>query len=341
MMPRILMRAITAVCWLCLLDGWIVAQDLHYSLPFQKGIWLNPAESGLGIEKFRVSGAHKSQWAAVSKPFVTYQAGFDSYLGARDADWRLSYGLLVWRDQAGDGHLGTTAAQLHLATSIPLAVKEHRLQAGIALGWNQRSLDFSRLRFDANYDGNQYNPDFGIPEQLGRQSFSFVDLAAGLVWEKRDDELKFWKSGVSVWHINEPGQSFFHEDSIPLDVRYTVYLQHGYQARNDWYLRPEVLVSVQGPFREYLLGSWIGYVLEETAFGMTTMEAGLFTRAGDALVLSLGGQRNAWTLSMAYDVNYSGLRRASQWRGGWELNIMYVIGNSQPPRLRVPACLLM
>lgn len=326
---------------LMIMGGISIGQDMHFSHFMQTGIWLSPAEAGMGEGSHRLVLGHRNQWSAISRAFASHHFSFDGHLPIGEKGTRMGYGLLVFRDQAGDVAFGTTAGELHAAISFPVTKHGQRISGGLRLAINQRSIDSDKLRFDESFDGSMFNPGIIALDQVGRSSFSFFDVGLGFAWENRKDFLRLWKAGLSIWHLNQPNQSFFSEESIALDIRYTVYLQHGFLLDRNWYMRPEGLVSLQGSYREFLIGSWLGYILNRDAFNLMTMEAGLFTRAGDALLVGFGGQWNAWRASLAYDVNYSGLRPASQWRGGYEINILYTFNRNPREIIRVPGCLIL
>ena len=62
--------------------------------------------------------------------------------------------------------------------------------------------------------------------------------------------------------------------------------------------------------------------------------AGLWYRTKDALIAMTSIRYNRWTMGFSYDFNFSQLTPASQYRGGFEIALIYT--NFIPPRSNPP-----
>ena len=133
------------------------AQDVHFTQYFTSPLTLNPANTGLVNCDWRVSANYRTQWATVPVPFNTFSAFAD--FGLMRNQWETSWlgaGLAVWRDVAGNGDLALTKVQGNLAYHV-LTSETSSLSAGLGAGYNQRSVDFSKLTYDVQWDEFSFN----------------------------------------------------------------------------------------------------------------------------------------------------------------------------------------
>ena len=56
------------------------------------------------------------------------------------------------------------------------------------------------------------------------------------------------------------------------------------------------------------------------------------------LELPIGMYYNSWRVGLSYDVNYSPLNVASNYRGGWEISVIYILRELLPKRRNFKHC---
>jgi hypothetical protein len=84
-------------------------------------------------------------------------------------------------------------------------------------------------------------------------------------------------------------------------------------------------LTIQGKYREYMVGSSLKYTLVNRLGTYRAVYAGLWYRNRDAAFLSLGMDYQNWFVGLSYDINFSSLAVASNARGGMEIAVRYVI----------------
>jgi hypothetical protein len=144
-----------------------------------------------------------------------------------------------------------------------------------------------------------------------------------------------------VHHPHRPQLSHFEDPAATLQSRWTLYHSASYLLRPDLFIQPGALLMKQGTHYEVLVGAWISRYYTQAFPERITLDAGLFTRAGDALILGIGGSHSGWNAAMSYEINYSGLKAASAWRGGWELSLGYQLHRLAPALTHKAGCLIL
>jgi type IX secretion system PorP/SprF family membrane protein len=328
----------------CLILLWSAAalqsQDIHFVHFSGTGPLLSPAEAGQGSGNYRFSLGHRSQWASISTPFLSNHLSFDTYWQVRKQTARLGLGVSVQQDEAGDASFGTTGGMLALSLGLSVQ-RDHLLMVGVAAGMMQRRFDRDALRFDEQFNGLTFDPGIAPIDLVSGGPVNFWDMAAGASWAWEGSERESRKLGVAVHHPHRPEVSFLEDNQVRLDVRWTMYFSGAWDMGSSWSMRPEARLMKQGPNLEYLAGAWATRGFSATMHDQVNMEAGVFTRAGDALIIAVGGSMHAWHAALSYELNYSGLRKASAWRGGYELNLTYQLGRLASGLERHPGCYIL
>jgi len=343
------MKAVIYIFIFVLCSGSVLqAQDLHFSQFNENPSLINPALTGVsGL--LRASVVYKDQWRSVSVPYSTYGASVESRL--RSGNWqqvddfrtktykqvtgRLAAGLSAYNNTAGDGRMSQTQVNLSLASFIPTSDRSY-VSLGIQAGLAQRRVDYSKLVFPNQYNGAAYDPSMNSSENFSSQNFLYPDLSAGLLWSHGYDEKAIAANdqlsadiGLAVYHLNRPRFRYFRGGNDHLDMRFVF---HGKMlkglANTNMALSPSYLVQVQGPAVEVLGGVMYKYYLNEASkytgyVKRTSIGMGAYYRVQDALVASVLLEMKQLAVGFSYDINLSGLSRASYARGGAEITIRF------------------
>ena len=83
--------------------------------------------------------------------------------------------------------------------------------------------------------------------------------------------------------------------------------------------------------RYYLPGSNRNYIHK-------ALLAGVWSRARDAQILSVGCEYKDWFVGLSYDINNSKLVPASKARGGFEIAVRYIMYRFKPKRIDHRVC---
>ena len=314
----------------------VIAQDIHFSQFYMSPLTLNPATAG-AYKDVNVSTNYRDQWRSVSSAYKTFAAAGDvKLLKNRWQNASLGLGLNIFNDRAGDGNLSTTQINISLATHLKIDAHQ-TFSAGLNGGFGQRSINFSALTWDNQYNGFAYDGTLPSGEPAGSSSFVYPDFGAGVMYQfnkseayvSGNDQFK-GDLGLSVTHVNQPRVSFYSPKN---DLLYMKYVLHG----SLWIGLKNTPISVlpgfiyyrQGPAQEIKAGALIRYTLKEDSkytgyVRGAAVSAGAYYRWNDAVVIATLLEISNYAIGVSYDVNVSSLRSASIGRGGFEIALRYV-----------------
>jgi type IX secretion system PorP/SprF family membrane protein len=296
----------------------VAAQDMQYSQFYAAPIYLNPAFAGSNSCS-RLSTNYRQQWPGVPGKFSSFVLSYDHQFPKKNS----AFGMLITKDQAGTGNLGSTSGSLIYAYQLNLN-RKWTLNTGFQGTFTHRSVNFYDLYFvDQLLTGSATTIETPIIEKV-----NYFDVSSGLVLYSR----RFW-AGFAAHHLNTPNQGIVNEKS-PLPVKYSVHA--GYQlpagssseAKRDiekTSITPTINYKHQGKFDQLDLGFYYTYqpvVLGIWYRGLPLKKYNATTPNNDALVLLVGFSYNRFTFGYSYDVTISKLAIASS-RGAHETSISY------------------
>lgn len=277
---------------------------------------VNPAFTGVFNGDLRIIGNARDQWEFAA-PYRTFSLSTDGAIAdLRNGDFA-SMGVQLIGDQAGDLDFTTLQSNVTFAYSKALGgYGNHFLTLGFQAGMTMRSINFANaVSFDPEpFDQNYYN------------HFTYLDLATGFTWYFLPSPEIYVYFGGSMYHFNQPNQSFLNDGSDVLQRR--VSLQGGFQfpLSDKVSLLPSFIFNSQGPHTEIVAGSYLKYKLSHvTVMNETAVYAGVWYRNQDAVVASVRYDLNNYFVGLSYDFNVSELTPASQGRGGLELSFIYIL----------------
>lgn len=319
------------------LSASLRAQDIHFSQFQNSPLNLNPARTGIFDGDIRFIGNYRNQWKSVSEPYTTFSASVDAKLN-RWSDERniIGAGLVFFHDKAGDSKLSSLFTGVSVSwTRLLDRDGIHAITGGIQIGYNARSIDYSQLTFDEQYDGDVFNPDLGNTETFDGNNHGFADLAAGLVYTLKIGDESHLGAGVSMQHLNSPDDSFFGESiSVPTRLQADLLLDARLSDRFD--LIPTVLYQQQGSASELVAGTSLRININDKPGKLYNFYVGGFLRTSDAIILSAGLDYNYLHAAFSYDINTSDLERASNNKGGPEFSLIYIIKKVKPAKIKPP-----
>lgn len=317
-----------------------LGQDIHFSQFNNSPLNLNPAQTGFFRGSHRFVLNHRNQWASVTAPYQTFSGSFDMQLLKRKFKQDIiGIGIVFNNDIAGDADMGTTAASLSLSYTKGLNKRNsHFLSIGLQAGGAQHKIDFSKLNFDNQYDGDHYDPSIYSGENFKRNSYSYFDVSTGIHWFLQKEDQLIFNAGFSAFHLNQPGLTFFDNKDVYMHTRYVVYGNVSVGLSKSVDMIPSVLVMKQGIYNEITFGSDFRFTLNNSPYFYSTFSFGTFLRNQDAVILKVGMDQRRWNFGLSYDFNYSDLHPASKYMGGYEISITYIVNhvNQQKKKREVP-----
>ncbi len=318
------------------------AQDIHFSQFYLSPLNLNPAMTGLMNCNVRLTANYRNQWASVlkSNAYSTYNTSYDQRIPVGRYDY-FGIGGTFWGDRAGEGNFATITGKLSGSYSKKMGggrKDAHYLVVGAEAGLAQRSLDFLKLRWGTQHDGNGgfcANCPSLEESNFDQDNFIFADAGAGLLWFSVFDADNNFYIGAAYHHLNRANQSFDSANEDFLYSRFTVHTGGEFEISRKVGLVPGIIAMFQGPSFQlnsgtslkFNLGSGKGKFSDYQAFYFGTwvrvsnrVISGVLT---DAVILSTRFDYNQFTLGFSYDVNVSALRPASNSNGAFEFALAY------------------
>lgn len=303
------------------------AQDVHFSQFDYCPTNTNPGQIGRFDGQYRFIANQRTQWSSITVPYQTISLSADAFElnGIKNTGMMFS----ILSDQAGDSKFSTT--QLNFGGAYKLNLDSiSNLNPAIQLGWSQRKIDMQQLTFDNQYNGYYFDSSLGSNEQLQNTSFGYLNVNIGILYERKISDKLNIESGLSLYNLTKPHQSFFSNDAIRLNQRIGIQSKANYKLQEDLFLQPSLFFASQGKLREFIIGTRAKKILDASATSYRAISGGIWMRAKDAGFLSAALDYNAWRFGISYDVNLSTLTPASSYRGGFEFSIVYILRKLPP-----------
>jgi type IX secretion system PorP/SprF family membrane protein len=315
-------------------------QDIHFSQYKMAPVLINPAQAGFCFAKLRVTANHRSQWRAVSVPFNTFSLSTDfKIFQDRRARNLIGGAFSSYYDNAGDSKFGTTSAAF--ALSYLWAVNEyhnHYIGIGASGSYNDRSYDYSLLVFGNQFNGEKFDPNLYNGETFLGRGFTYTDYNIGVHWFHRPDQDNAFDAGIVLAHITRPPQSMMDNSNVRLDRKFTLYFNAEVTQASKRTLNPGIYLARQGTYTEIIAGSMMTLNEFSTSYGVSNLQAGLFFRPVDAAILIFNFDYHDITFGLSYDINYSSLRPASTFRGGFEVSALYMVQKKKKKKIKNIPC---
>lgn len=313
------------------------AQDIHFSQYYMNPIYLNPALAGNFDGDWRFTANQKSQWRSVSRPYNSFA------LSAENREQKLLPGLYhainFYHDAAGDGNLRTIELNITNAYQRFFDTDSvHSVTAGLQFGFNRKSIDFTQLNFDNQFDGYVFDASLSTNETFNLQTYTNFNLALGAVYKYQPEKRKEIVAGIGWFNITKPKQSFMGNQTIERDQRLVLHAKAVYPINFELDLQPGIFMQFQGKYKEIVVGSNVRYLFKDKKGEYIAPYAGLWFRNKDAINLVVGAYYNNWIGGISYDVNLSKLVPASNVRGGLEFSLQYIIHLFKPLDIKHRIC---
>jgi type IX secretion system PorP/SprF family membrane protein len=323
------------------LSSLLCGQDIHYSQFMTSPLNLNPATTGFFNGTYRLTLNGKNQWQSVSKPYQTLSLGFDmSPIQRRYHRDAFGMGVLINTDIAGDSKFSTTSPSLAFSYIRALNRKSSQmLSVGLLAGWVFRSINYSSLYFDNQYNGSYYDPNLGNNEDFRLTNYSYFDLGVGAHWHYQMSRERNVYAGLGAFHLLKPKQSFMGENGIRLDMKWSAYAGGQFDITQAVDLLPQILFLKQGVYREVMIGALAKYIKNRYShIEYTSLNVGLFYRNKDAMVFTTGFDYKGFSFGLSYDMNVSTLKPASYYKGGLEFSLTYTYSKFKHKRRKEIPC---
>lgn len=299
------------------------AQGLHFSQYYNAPLLLSPANTALMPESdYRVGANYRNQWGNVPATFRTISAygDFQAFRNANHTNW-LGIGGAFFNDRAGNGDLSLIKAQVSAAYHVQLG-EFNMISIGLGAAFVQRSVDFAKLTFDAQWDGFTFNRSMAQGESYSFQKTSYADITAGVNYAFFPNENIYVKLGAGLLHVNRPTESFYKMDN-KLGMRPTGNLDMLYRVSDAWIANISAYYTYQKGASELVYGALFTYNVTPKVKTPNIFILGVYHRVNDAFIPAIGFEWNKIRMMATMDITTSGMSPATGGNGAFELSITY------------------
>jgi type IX secretion system PorP/SprF family membrane protein len=322
-----MIKVFLTLCLCAVLTVVSKAQDPNFSQFFASPLTLNPALTGKFDGVMRVAGNYRNQWPTINNAFVTKTASVDfGVLKNRLADIdQMGVGILGVTDRAGDGVLITNYAGLSLSFHKGLDENGlHQIGAGFQAAYTNKRLDVTKVVFE-----DELTPFGFVPGTTGeifsnRQiNVSYVDVNAGILYTGSTNGYNSFYIGASMYHINRPKENF-QGGQFLLNARTTIQAGGKIPVGSYHAFHFSGIHSMQAKALNTVAGGAFAYNVNNSEDNPVNVYAGAWYRFNDAVIPYIGLEFSGLQIGATYDMNTSGLRPATNTRGGMEISLIYI-----------------
>lgn len=317
------------------------AQDIHFTQWMFSPLNLNPGETGRFDGDYRIVGNYRSQWASImDKQYRTFGLSVDKVFKLYDQE--LSAGLTFANDRASIGNLMQN--KLQLSTGYSRVIKGHYFTIGAQFGLLHKSIDPNAYTYPVQWDNNTggFSNTGGLSnmENFTQTNDYMFDFNAGIGWGKQLSEKIYSEVGIAFYHINTPEESFLG-DNNDLTLRHVYNWRVNYKINDKFVFAPNVLYMYQIKGQDLVFGGIVKMKMEPNKAKIGTVFFGSNYRDGfyrnfDAMNLVVGAKREEWQVGLSYDFNVSTLSAVTNYRGAFEVSVIYIPKSSEPSIFIVP-----
>lgn len=313
-----------------MLAGSALAQDVHFTQYFTSPLTLNPALTGLVPDDLRLAANFRTQWASVStNPYITGTISYDMAMlkGKLPEGDALGIGMLVLYDKSGTGGLQNTTAALSLAYHKGFGRdKMQHLSIGLQGYLVQKHLDFSKLKFEDQFNASTGGTPYNTQETFTNADLSYPDFNGGLMYSGQVSEHATAYAGVSYYHMTQPVETFLN-DNHQIHSRTTAYLGGSFDLNENTVLYASALYQAQAAATEVLVGAAVGFIMNpghDLDYQRNTiLYLGSWYRYNDALAPYIAIEWSKMRIGLSYDVNVSTFTPATKGLGAYEISLLY------------------
>ncbi|MEX0636011.1 MAG: PorP/SprF family type IX secretion system membrane protein, partial [Ferruginibacter sp.] len=266
---------------------------------------------------------YRNQWSSVmTVPYKTTSAFGDAQLfrDKLENGW-LGVGGVILSDVAGSGSLSSTKVYGSVAYHQMLG-NSSLLSAGFNLGYAQKRIDPSRLKFPDQFDGKFFDSNIPTAAIPLVNNASYFDMQVGMNYAYFPQENIYINAGYSIHHVNRPRETFFGDNTengiIPM--RHIGFVNAILKVNEKVIISPNIYFNTQAKATELTGGLLANYNL--SAAGEKQLIAGLYYRHKDAAIPMLGFEVNSLRFTFSYDATVSNLNNFNSYRGASEFTLI-------------------
>lgn len=323
---------------LCLIQTTcLLSQDIHFSQYNGSLLNLNPANTGFFDGNYRINGIYRSQWTSVPVPYRSVAFAVDGRFKTKKMI-KDCFGAGIVFNNDGSATTNYNTTQMYISGSYMHSLnKDSTLlwSTGLTAGISSNSFNYSKMTFDDQYQNSTYNSSIGTGENFSNTATTLADINIGTTLQYTLKQRAIVQYAISYHHINSPKITFQNDANIKIDSKLNNYIALQYPIAPKIDIIVEALYSHQGKYNEIVPGTQFKFLLEQK--NNQSVSVGAYYRLKDAAIARLGYQFKTLTAGVAYDVNTSRFKAATNKRGAFEFYVIYIFKKVMPfvPKTRV------
>jgi type IX secretion system PorP/SprF family membrane protein len=320
------MRGVKKILLLgCCIIGGVVGvwgQDLHFSQWYNSPLTTNPANTGfIPDADYRLGANYRNQWSSVmSVPYQTYSIWGDAqvFRNRIENGW-MGLGGVLLRDDAGAGTLTSTEAYASVAYHQMVGYAS-LITLGFNAGYINKRINTTSLKFPDQFDGKFFDNSLPTSVVIDQPNVNFFDMQIGMNYAYFPTNKIYLNGGFSVQHINGARESFFTTDPTGFDSRipkrYIGFANASIKVNDQTIINPMAYYTTTAGAQEVSIGMTAQYDLQDN--GDQQVIGGIFYRAGDAIIPTIGFIYHNIKLTFSYDITTSSLKNYNNGYGAFE-----------------------
>lgn len=314
-------------------------QDAIFSQFYHNPLSTNSALTGIFNGKARVGTSLRSQWYNITPnaSFNTKSLYGDLRFNILGDDY-FSVGAIIMDDNAGINNIGNLYGHLSLSYSKHLfsdkySKKTQYLIFGFQVGFGKSYFSDGQFLFGTHFNKFTEKLDKNLNSgEMPLVSRLYPNLNAGLLWYITGRKGSIYLGG-NMQHLNRPNVSLIKGGTSKLFMRYTINIGGEIVLENGFSLLPAFNINMQDPFVQTVLGSFIRY--EYYKSDRNAFRIGAWTRISNELegmsftdiIFSTILEFNKFELGLSYDVSISEMNRINDYKGAFEISLIYIWGD--------------
>lgn len=320
------------------------AQTAHFSQFYGIPMNLNPALTGVFNGKLRTAANFRNQWSSLGTPYRTYSAAVDYRITSQalKRDF-MGTGLSFYNDvTGGTAKYRNQRIALNAAMGKNFSTKKmtNILVVGFQAGVNLSSIDNAGLTYGSQFVNDRYDATVSSGEEpFKRNQFSYDYSLGGFYVNENRDGMQT-TIGASYFHFNQPDITLGRSGEDKMSPRLNIHGSYQFKFGSDMKIMPLFLYANQGKTSTVTTGMIVN-IAEMNKRTNTEKQAfyfGLMIRSLDAIILTAGGSMKGAKMGISYDVNLSPLSAGTNFAGGPEIFLQYVLsGKRGNTRVTIPS----
>jgi type IX secretion system PorP/SprF family membrane protein len=244
---------------------------------------------------------------------------------------------MLFKDQQGELNLNKLQAKLSLAYHQKVSQYSF-MSAGVQFGLTQHSIDGSKAEWHNQFDGVKHDASLPSYEQALFGSFLNFDVGAGVLWRYdtksknrfTDNPFSTVNLGVSVYQLVGSGLSYNGGEAEKM--KYVAFGNTAFYIKDQiMELEPSFLYQLKGKEQELVLGMLFRRIFVEPSYYTEyykrfDLAIGAYYRIpNDAIIPAVSMNYDSFGVGVSYDINLSELNQASNYQGGLEIFLKYIL----------------